>query len=546
MTMVLLANVVTMDPAGPVHADALAFEGGRITAVGSANEVRAHAGGGAEVIDLGSACVLPGFIEPHGHALAEARALSDAITDIRPMTVATGAEVMELIRAAVADAGPDGAFLNGWDGLLQTGLPEPSRALLDELSPDLPLTIGHNSGHAAYFNSAASDQVGLTRDTPDPAGASYGRDAAGELDGTAIETAAVMRVFGPILTGDVDFTALIAAETARLNAVGVTTATELGFNPQERGELVAAAQAGAVTCRLRLWEMSTPAMRSDVEPGWGDDLIRQVGIKTWADGSPWIGNIATSFPYLDTPVTRTLGLPPGHRGAMNYTREQMAAIAHAYFKDGWALSCHAHGDLAIDAVLDVWTDLLARHPRADHRLRLEHVGAMRADQCARAAELGVAVSMLIRHIYYWGDVLVDGLIGSEHGARWAPAHDAVAAGVSLSLHNDGPVTPCEPLANITTAVTRASRSGRVHGPEQAITVEQALAAHTIDAAHQLFAEDIIGSITPGKYADLTVLAEDPRTVQPADIAGIDIHAVLLAGTLVHGTLRHEPPRPRGR
>jgi predicted amidohydrolase YtcJ len=532
---VFFGTVITMDDAAP-DAGAVAVRGERILAVGSRAEITPLIGPDTGVTELGDAVLLPGFVEAHGHPLSEAIFLGPGVVDIRPVVTPSADAVMERLRTAIAGAGPDGVYANGWDPLLQTGLPEPTLTWLDGLSPERPLAILHNSGHSAFFNSAAARVAGVTRDTPDPVGSSFGRDADGELDGSLREVGAAEMIFGPALqptpSGFID---ALRTESARLNAAGITTAGELGYNPANAAGIAGARAAGALTVRLRLYEMSTAEKQSAATPGDGDALVRQIGIKLWADGSPWVGNIATSFPYLDTPATRSLGLEPGHRGHANYTPEQIADISEAYFSAGWQLACHVHGDAAVDTVLDAWEALLQRNPRPDHRLRLEHVGAMTAAQFERAAALGITASIFIDHLYYWGDVLVDDLFGPEHGAPWAAAGSAAAAGMRISFHNDGQVTPAEPLRNIEIAATRRSNSGRVLAPEQCLSVEQALHAQTIHSAEQLFSEHEIGSITPGKFADLVVLAASPLTAELSQgaIAGIPVLETILGGVTVH-------------
>src|ERR1041384_7690485 len=130
-------------------------------------------------------------------------------------------------------------------------------------------------------------------------------------------------------------------------------------------------------------------------PDNGDDLLRQPGIKIWVDGSPWIGNIDLSFPYLDTDATRSIGIPKGSCGCANYTREQLTEIVGAYFPLGWPIACHVQGDAGVDTILDVYEQALQDNPRDDHRLRLEHVGAIRDDQLKRAVELGVTCSIFV-------------------------------------------------------------------------------------------------------------------------------------------------------
>ncbi|MFL0178294.1 amidohydrolase [Mycobacterium sp. SMC-15] len=526
--LVVIGTVLTVNDAQPT-AQALAAIDGLIVAVGDRTDVDPLIGPDTRVLDIGDGAVLPGFVEAHGHPLMESVVLSGRMVDIRPVTLTDADTVVALIHQEVATRGVDGAYAVGWDQLLQPGLPIPTLAWLDRVAPEHPLVIVHNSGHKAYFNSAAAREAGLSRDTPDPIGAKYGRDAAGELDGTAEETAALIPLLGKaMLPGDAP--AMLRAECARLNRAGLTTISEMAFSPQFR-PLVDHLR-NELTVRLRTYEISNEALHTDASPGDGDDMARQVGIKIWVDGSPWIGNIDLSFPYLDTDATRTIGVEPGSCGHANYTGEQLTRIVEAYFPHGWQMACHVHGDNGVDTILDVYEDVLRRHPRPDHRLRLEHVGAIRPEQLRRAAALGVTCSLFVDHLHYWGDVLVDGLFGEEHGSRWMPAASAVAAGMRISLHNDAPVTPEEPLRNISVAATRVAPSGRVLAPEERLTVEQAIRAQTLDAAWQLFAEDVTGSLEVGKYADLVVLSADPRAVAPEAIADLEVRATFLAGRQV--------------
>ncbi len=527
--LVIYGTVLTVDESQPTAA-AMAVEGGRIMAVGAKADIEPLIGPDTEVLDIGDGCVLPGLIEAHGHPLMEAIALSDRLVDIRPVTIPDADRVVEAVRTEVARRGADGAYLNGWDPLLQHGLPEPTLDWLNGIAPDSPLVIIHNSGHKAFFNSAAAARTGLSRDTPDPKGARFGRDASGELDGTAEETAAVF----PLLAGAIapsDYPEMLLAECARLNRAGLTMCSEMAFDPMFRPMLEHLHDQ--LTVRLRTYEMSTAKMSTDEKPDNGDDVVRQVGIKIWVDGSPWIGNIDLSFPYLDTDATRTIGVVPGSCGHANYTREQLAEIVEAYFPLGWQMACHVQGDKGVDTILDVYSEALTKHPRTDHRLRLEHVGAISDEQLRRAADLGVTCSIFVDQIHYWGDIIVDGLFGAEHGSRWMPCGSAVATGMRISLHNDPPVTPEEPLRNISVAATRTAPSGRVLGPEERLTVDQAIRAQTIDAAWQLFSDDVVGSLEVGKYADFVVLSADPRLVPPEQIADLEVRTTYVAGRQVY-------------
>ena len=531
-----LGTIITVDQIGS-RAEALLVRDDRIVAVGDATTVRAAAASDVEVVELGEGALLPGFVEAHGHPSDTAVILSHVMIDIRPVVVPTADAVMAMLHEGVA-AHPEGVVFNGWDGLLQTGLTDPTRASLDALGGATPIIILHNSGHVVYFNSAAATRAGISDGSPDPVGSHWEKDAAGELTGKGFEVGAVLALVGPVLQEAAqELPELLSNYLRGLNAVGITTVSDMSWDHSKQPALDAARAPGGsgLSARLRLYEMSGPGKTASVAPENGDALVRQVGIKTWADGSPWVGNILISFPYLDTEGTRSIGVEPGSHGSANYTRAQLDEVVERYFPDGWQLACHVHGDRAVDLVLDAWEALLERHPRTDHRLRMEHVGAMTPAQFERAATLGVTVSLLIDHVYYWGDVLVDELFGPEHGGPWANARAALDAGLRISFHNDGTVTPAEPLRNMAVGMTRTSRSGTHLPGAQGVTLEEAIRAETIDPAWQLFSEHEVGSLEVGKLADLVVLSADPATVDPMDLPALQVVATYLGGEKVFGS-----------
>lgn len=518
-----------LDPSDPASlAEAMLVEGGRITAIGALDEVPAPAD--ARRIDLGEGWAMPGLIEPHGHPSQAAVQLCPDIVDIRPVVVQSADEVWGRIRAAVA-AQPAWVLANGWDPLIQKGLTTPTIQDLDALAGDIPLLIVHNSGHSLYFNTAAARAAGVDRDTPDPVGASYGHDASGALNGTAFETAAVFRLAAPVMQS---FTAripeLTAVHLAELRAQGITTIADLTWERDFDAVIQGLHAAGRLPVRVRSYEMSKLGGTATTPFDNGDAWLRQVGVKLWSDGSPWVGNIATSFPYLDTPATRALGLEPGHIGRANYTTEQMIEIGAQYVGEGWQLACHSHGDVAIDSTLDAFEELITRFGLQDHRFRIEHCGLMTPAQYERAAKLGATVGLFVDHITYWGDVLVDDLFG-ERGAAWADAGAAFAAGHRATFHNDGTVTPCEPLRNMAVAETRTARSGRRLGGGTPAARADTLRAHTANAAWQLRSEHEIGALAPGLFADLTVLDVDPRTAEPEALANARVLATAVDGVL---------------
>lgn len=530
MTTVFTGRIRPLSPSTDAEVEAMAVDRGTIVALGAADDLRRRFPD-ADTVAL-EGWVMPGLIEPHGHPGFAAILLSDLVADLRPVVIPDAEGVLAALRAAVADAGGEAVFANGWDALLQRGLPDPDIRFLDELAGHAPLVVIHNSGHSVYFNTAAALAAGIDRNTPDPVGASFGRDDAGELTGVALEAAAVEQVVAPLLAkAQEHLPRILPAHLRDLAARGITTVSDLSWNPDLNPLIDALRAQGAMPVRLRWYEMSRPGGTAALRHG-DDPMFRQTGVKTWSDGSPWVGNIATSFPYLDTPATRDLGLEPHHIGHANYTADQLLAIAEPYAAAGWQLACHAHGDRAIDATLDVYAQIITRHTLTDHRFRLEHCGAMMPAQFERAASLGVTVSLFVDHITYWGEVLVDDLFGAEHGGSWADAGAAFAAGHRATFHNDGWVTPNEPFRNMAVAETRTTRSGYRMPGGTPVTREQALLAHTANAAWQLFSDHEVGALTPGLFADFIVVDRDPLTVSPDDLAATKVTATYLNGTRV--------------
>lgn len=534
-------DVVTVDADDRV-VEALAVSSGTIVAVGAADDVLALRGPQTIVIDLAGRALLPAFVEAHSHPSQIAEALGPPAVDVRPFVVPTGAGVFAALADAVHST-PAGTqiLLYGVDPVLQPDLVLPTRTELDALAPDNPVILVSNSGHAAYANTASFELAGITKETPDPAGSTFVRGTDGELTGEALETGALTMLATPFIR---DVAAPRAYENlhwafGQLAAAGVATASEHSYNKTGQQPLYTRAAAEPdVKVRIRAYEIGTPDVAADPDhrapdrPAGADVMFAQIGMKLWADGSPWQGNIFTSFGYLDTAATRRMGLEPHHHGGMNYTGEQITELATAFIEQGWQLSCHVHGDRAIDVVLDAYETAAAP---ASGRSRLEHVGAMTPAQFGRASAMGLTPSMFIEHVYFWGDALIDELFGPEHGSVWMSARSALDAGLRISFHNDGNVVPPDPIGNIATAVTRTARgSGRVLAPAERITVAEAIRAQTIDPAWQLHLDADIGSLEVGKSADLVILSANPHSVAADQIRTIGVEATYLAGRQTYG------------
>jgi predicted amidohydrolase YtcJ len=533
------STIITMDPARPrARAIALDSATGRITAIGSLGEVQAVTPGVA-VTDLGETVLMPGFVEPHSHPLLSGMATQEPAYWVSPNVGVKTWDDVKAIFAKADKARPAGDVLvfNGVDRLLQQA-PLPTRTVLDQIFPSRPVVVIDNSGHGIYFNTATITLMGWPdgKAPADPVGGSFGREADGvSSNGTAFESGALMMVAGAVLPKAIPHPLHSGALFYKLMAQnGVTATSEHTYNSGQFPAYASLASVPGCPLRLHVYHMSIEADAAADVTFPNSELVRKVGIKLWADGSPWLGNVAMSFEDLDNPTTRTAEIEMGPRGEgqMNYTRAELDQVLDTLVPTGYQMAFHCNGDVGFDVVLDAYARALAKHNLlgSDHRWRVEHLGAARRDQFERAAALGVTCSLSPFQYIYWGDLLDGVMFDSEYGAQWQRVRDAFEAGVTPSYHNDGSVTPPNQLLNVQQTVTRRTLAGNVHGANQAVTLDDALKAITINGAYQLRRDHEIGSLAVGKYADLVELSADIYTV-PADQI---VEKVKVLGTWVGG------------
>ena len=416
------ATIITMDDDTP-RARAVAVSDGTIVAVGTVDDCRA-ALPGADVVDTGAAVLAPGFVEPHGHPLISGIATQAPARSIAPWDAPTWADVQKVFADAIATTDPDTPlWFAGYDALLH-GHPAPKADELDRIFGERVTVITDNSGHGVYFNSALIKLHGWDTDPPaDPVASHYGRNADGSLNGQGFELPVVTAVTMPLLAQMGDPLLSAAHYYALMSRGGYTSTSDMTYDPKFAAGYEALAAAPSCPLRVSMWEMSiTDTYSEPTTFAAGELWLTKAGVKLWTDGSPWVGNIAISFPYLDTEATRTAGIDPataGGAGSMNYTREQLDAILDHAAPKGWQMAFHANGDLALDLALDAYEDALNQYSLVgtDHRWRLEHCGAGTRAHFDRAARLGVHVSMAPFQYYYWGELL-DGAM-FDHGARRA-------------------------------------------------------------------------------------------------------------------------------
>ena len=518
-------TILTMNDKAP-RAEAIAIRGNKILAVGKLDDVQSAIGSGAQVVDLQGRTLMPGLIDPHMHFVFTA--FEDWI-DVSPITTPDYATVWSKLQKGVADAKP-GEWVRAqqFDASITRDAKIPTIAELDALAPNNPFFMQESNGHIAYANSAAFKAAGITRETPDPSGARFVKDADGSLTGRLEEMAAQQEFLGVMPSPSAaDMIGRVQRFLDHASSVGCTMLHDCGIGimagAQDLKILDAVLGEGKAPVRYRGMLVSTIMdewEKEGIKPGRGNDLFRVDGIKAWADGSN----------QAQTGYQRENYLGTDERGALNYSLEQVTEVIRRAHEGGWQVGVHANGDAAIDMVLDAYEAVLGKSSNSDLRHRIEHCSVFHPEQMVRMKDMGLSPSFLIGHVRWWGKAFRDRLLGPERARFYDPCASALAAGLKISLHSDWNVTPIEPLRYVEDAVTRVmNEGGDVFFPEERIPVDAALRAVTIDAAWQCHMEDQIGSLETGKFADFAILEEDP-TAPDVKIGKIKVSETWMDGT----------------
>ena len=524
--IIINATVHTMDARQPL-AEAVAIYGNRIAAVGSTKEIRQMAGTRTRVIDAGGRLVLPGFNDSHVHFLGGGFQLSSV--DLRDAN--TPQEFAERIRR-FAEKLPKGRWITGgdWDHERWPGAPLPTKELIDPYTPDTPVFVSRLDGHMGLANSLALKLAGVTKETKDPPGGLIVRDPkTGEPTGI-LKDAAQSFVFSKI--PEPSFAEKLAAARAASEhaaRLGVTSVQDMSAGDDvgvyqallERGELKTRIYAVAP---LGAWQRLSSA---GVRAHFGSDMLRIGGLKGFADGS--LGSTTALFfqPYNDAPNTSGLGsgLPEG---------EMLKRVQNAD-RAGLQIMIHAIGDRANDGILSIYEQVIKEHGARDRRFRIEHAQHIRRQDIARFATDKVIASMQPYHAIDDGR-WAEKRIGHERALTTYAFRSLLDAGAVLAFGTDWTVAPLDPMLSIYAAATRRTLDGKNPGgwiPEQKITVEETVRAYTVGSAYAEFAENVKGTITPGKLADLVVLSQDIFRIDPIEIEKTRVVTTIMDGRIIY-------------
>ncbi len=520
------ARVYTVD-ANHAAAEAVAIVGDRIVAVGTNAEIDAWRNDRTKVIDGRGHLLLPGFNDAHVHFVSGGMQL-DSIN----LREAPTPEAFRDIVAARVKKTAKGEWITGgdWDEQKWNPAVLPAKELIDSVSPETPVFVTRYDGHISLANSYALKLAGITAKTQAPAGGEIVRDKNGNPTGVLKDAAQglVDKVI-PSLTHD---QRLRAAKRALVHAASLGVTSVQDMNPEYADIAVYSelAEKGELTTRIYaapMLEGWNDFAKIGVRRAWGSPYLRFGAMKTYADGS--LGATTAYFfePYTDAPGTR--GLLSDELHPISQERERLIKADAAHLQ----ICAHAIGDEAISTMLDLFTDVVKANGPGERRWRIEHSQHLAAKDFQRYADLGVIASVQPYHAIDDGR-FAEKRIGPDRILRTYAFRTFLDHHVRMAFGTDWTVAPLSPMWTIYAAVTRATLDGKNPDgwvPEQKLTVAEAVEAYTMGSAYAEFQENVKGSITPGKLADVVLLSDDIFKIQPAAIKDVQIEMTMVGGKI---------------
>ena len=531
-------KIITMDESTP-EATAVAVTGDKIIAVGNLKQVKQQLGDQSyAVVDtFKDKVLLPGFIDNHLHPLLVAGFVLQMkfITPFDwnlPSGSVKGVQSKEAYLARLKE--------------IEAGMKDPKEMLwtwghhalfhgdvwredLDKISSTRPIIVWGRSFHEVVLNSAALKELG---DDPKDPQVDW---LKGWLFEAGFKKHFLLKV-GPYLMAPERLMPALAQAREILHRGGITSAVDMAAGAMDPDKEFAAVEAAydnaetpfrlflipvgseLITKRYGGLEQAADAYANLPKQNTHHIRWDEKQVKLFADGAFYSQYMQMQDGYTD-----------GHKGEWIMPPDELERAARVFWNKGYQIHVHVNGDLGMKVTLDVLEKLLRENPRKDHRFTMHHAGYFTKEQTKRMSELGVAVSAQPYYLYTMGDAYTKVGLGPERAPYMVRAKSLLDNGVKLSLHSDFTMAPAEPLRLAWVMVNRFSASGKVLGPDERITVEQAMRAVTIDAAYAVRMENEIGSITPGKMADFTVLEQDPYAVSPGKLKDIPVWGTVFEG-----------------
>jgi predicted amidohydrolase YtcJ len=521
--VVINARVFTVDEEQPL-AEAFAVKGDRFVAVGSSSDIRNMASSSTEIIDAEGMTVTPGFIDAHSHPSgAGVNELVQVNADRRSVS-----EITSVLQER-ANITPEGQWVRAFkydDTKLAEGRPI-NRFDIDELIPNHPVAVSHRGGHTSVYNSMALALAGVTAETPDPPGGRFYRDANGVL--TGLVQGPARSVFNDLIPSDSsreqrrDGVILISE---LMTQAGLTSVHQTGGGRNDMIAFQDARDAGGMRFRMYLFprgQLFNDLVNAGVRTGMGDEVFRIGAVKFTADGSASERTMRMSTPYEGR---------PDDFGLLYMTEEEIHESVENAHRNDFQVAIHANGDVTIDTVLKAYERVQRLWPRENTRHRIEHCSLVNPGLLQRIKNLGVVPAPFYTYVHYHGNKWTE---YGEERMRWMFAHKSfLDYGIPVAPASDYTPGPYEPMMAIQSMVTRKDFDGRVWGPNQRITVDQAMRICTMNGAYASFEENLKGSITAGKLADFVILADDPHDIDADEIKNIEIVRTVVGGITMFG------------
>jgi len=527
--------------------EAVAIKDGKILFVGSKADAEQYSSDSTVVRDLEGNTLLPGFIDVHGHLTSRAGMLQ--AVDLSPSPYGTVNSIKDLQRVLrtyidthrVSAGQP--IIANGYDDAIMVEHRHPTRAELDAVSASIPIITIHASGHASVANSAMLALVGIDESTREPDGGHFGRDPrTNKLNGKLEENAS----FTALLTltkkmalqnqGEDNHQALQDLQKAQEEwlSYGQTTICDGRTMGGSVDLLKEAAAKGLFKVDVVYFPDYEYFKKSfnEFKPEYMvyKNKLKLGGFKFSDDGSPQGKTAWLTQPYLVPPE----GQGSDYKGFPIFEDSTLYNDLKTLFSNNITAQMHVNGDAAIDQALRVIKQLKDEGVyRPELRVTLIHVQNSRPDHIQKIKDIGVIPSYFSTHVYLWGDWHYSSVFGPERASFISPAESAIKSGIVFTMHHDAPVTPPDLITAVYSAVNRKTRSGRILGPDERISVMNALKAITINAAYQYQEEDSKGSIKAGKLADLVILDKNPLTIDPLDMRNVNVLETIKEGKTVY-------------
>ncbi|MEQ8313473.1 MAG: amidohydrolase [Gammaproteobacteria bacterium] len=480
-----------------------------------------------EIIDGEGRTMIPGLVDAHGHVLSYGLGL----LRVDLVGTTTEAEAAERV-GEFAEANPELEWIQGrgWNQVLWDSNEFPGAASLDAVVSDRPVWLTRVDGHAAWANSLAMELAGIDADTEDPVGGQIIRDENGNATGTFVDTAmSYIREQIPPTSFEEEKVALTTAMES-LATYGLTSVHDAGIGSSTVRAYKELAEAGPLPIRVyAMLSAGDPLYQDRLDEGFyysEDGTFAIESVKVVADGALGSRGAALIEDYSDD---------PGNRGLLRYNDERLEFLMRAAMNSGFQVNTHAIGDDANMKVLDNYERLILETNSRDRRHRVEHAQILRYEDILRFAELGVIPSMQATHATSDKNMAEDriGPIRIQGAYAWRKLMDT---GARIANGSDFPVEHPNPFFGLHASVTRQDQQNEPPGgwyAEENMTLTEALASFTIDAAYAGHQEDELGSLEPGKKADFIFLDRDIFEIDPSELWQVDVEQTWVGGRRVH-------------